>query len=181
MGVSNYCGWQLATASTRQAHARGPVIASNQVEYSLLERGVEREVVPYAAHHDVGLLAWSPLGRGVLTGKYRYAVPQDSRAASATFSSFVQPYLEEPARGIVDAVATAAEGLSVSALEVALAWVRDRPGVTSVIAGARTAEQMAAILAAEEISLPPEITGALDDVSAIDMGYPDHGWNQRGL
>jgi aryl-alcohol dehydrogenase-like predicted oxidoreductase len=182
VGVSNYCGWQLATAATLQTQRDGGApIASNQVEYSLLARGVEREVMPTARHHDVGVLAWSPLGRGVLTGKYRYSTPQDSRAANSTFSSFVQPYLEDSARGIVDAVAIAAEGLSVTPLEVALAWVRDRVGVTSAIVGARTAEQITATLAADEISLPQEITAALDDVSAIDLGYPDHGWNQRGV
>ena len=182
VGVSNYCGWQLAAASTWQSAVPGRApLVSNQVEYSLLARGVEREVLPAAEELGLGVFAWSPLGRGVLTGKYRHSVPNDSRAGSTTFSSFVQPYLDESYRGVVDAVATAAEGLSVKPQEVALAWVRDRPGVTSAIVGARTAEQAAAAFAAEEIDLPAEIAAALDDVSAINLGYPDHGWNQRGL
>ena len=182
VGVSNYAGWQMASAATWQSAVPGRVpVVSNQVEYSLLARGVEREVIPAAEELGMGVFAWSPLGRGVLTGKYRTLVPNDSRASSTTFASFVQPYLEEPYRGIVEAVVTAAEGLGVKPGEAALAWVRDRPGVTAAIVGARTAEQAVAAFAAEEISLPEEIAVALDDVSAIDLGYPDHGWNQRGL
>jgi len=91
-GVSNYAGWQLAQASTSSSlrDSSQPLI-SNQVEYSLLQRGVEREVVPAAEALGVGLLPWSPLGRGVLTGKYRNRTPADSRAANKAFSSFVQP------------------------------------------------------------------------------------------
>ena len=111
-GVSNYSGWQLgATATWQRAWpGRAPLVA-NQVEYSLLQRGVEREVVPAAQALGVGLLPWSPLGRGVLTGKYRNGSPADSRGASAHFSAFVAPYLAPSAGSVVDAVLTAADGL----------------------------------------------------------------------
>ncbi|MBI3686188.1 MAG: aldo/keto reductase [Actinobacteria bacterium] len=174
VGVANYCGWQLAAAATWQRSwpGRAPIVAS-QVEYSLVERGVEREVVPACAHAGVGLLPWSPLGRGVLTGKYRYGTPSDSRAASPQLAEFVGRHLDEAGSRIVEAVATAADGLGTSPLAVALAWVRDRPGVVAPIVGARTAAQLVASLAAEQVVLPVEIREALDDVSAPPLGYPE--------
>ncbi|TDC45024.1 aldo/keto reductase, partial [Micromonospora sp. KC207] len=143
VGVSNFSGWQTARAAAWQAAwpGRAPVVAG-QVEYSLLERGVEREVLPACAALGLGVLPWSPLGRGVLTGKYRHGRPADSRAASPHFEPFVATYLEPRCSSIVEAVATAAGGLGVSPLEVALAWIRDRPGVTAPILGARTAGRL---------------------------------------
>jgi aryl-alcohol dehydrogenase-like predicted oxidoreductase len=173
-GASNYGGWQLgATAAWQRAVPGRAPLVSDQVEYSLLQRGVEREVVPAAQELGVGLLPWSPLGRGVLTGKYRNGAPSDSRGASAHFKEFVQPYLDDRSRAVVDAVLTAADGLGVSPVAVALAWVRDRPGVTAAIVGARTAAQLQASLAAEQVTLPEEIRAALDDVSAPTLGYPE--------
>jgi aryl-alcohol dehydrogenase-like predicted oxidoreductase len=109
----------------------------------------------------------------VLTGKYRHGSPSDSRGASAHFAEFVEPYLTEDAARVVEAVATAAEGLGTSPLAVALAWVRDRPGVVAPIVGARTVGQLMGSLAADEIRLPAEICDALDDVSAPSTGYPE--------
>ncbi len=179
VGVSNYSGWQLAAAASWQRAVPGRAqLASVQMEYSLLQRGVEREVAPAALALGIGLLPWSPLGRGVLTGKYRTGIPSDSRGASDRYGGFVEPYLDGAARRIVDAVATASDGLGVAPVEVALAWVRDRPGVTAPIVGARTAAQLRGALAAEELALPQTIREALDDVSAPQLGYPDHGWNR---
>lgn len=167
VGVSNYTGWQTAQAATWQRAVPGRTpLASTQVEYSLLNRHVEHEVVPAAQALGLGVLPWSPLGRGVLTGKYRSGTPSDSRAATEHFARFVGAYLDERARGIVEAVARAADGLGWSPLEVALVWVRDRPGVTSPVVGARTAAQLDGALGVEELTLPPEIVEALDDVSA---------------
>lgn len=179
VGVSNYSGWQLAAAASWQRAVPGrALLASVQMEYSLLQRGVEREVAPAALALGIGLLPWSPLGRGVLTGKYRTGIPADSRGASDRYGGFVEPYLEGAARRIVDAVATASDGLGVAPVEVALAWVRDRPGVTAPIVGARTAAQLRGALMAEELALPQTIREALDDVSMPQLGYPDHGWNR---
>lgn len=167
VGISNYTGWQTAQAATWQRAVPGRTpLASTQVEYSLLNRHVEHEVVPAAQALGLGVLPWSPLGRGVLTGKYRSGTPSDSRAATEHFARFVGAYLDERARGVVEAVARAADGLGWSPLEVALVWVRDRPGVTSPIVGARTAAQLDGALGVEELTLPPEIVAALDDVSA---------------
>jgi aryl-alcohol dehydrogenase-like predicted oxidoreductase len=165
-GVADYTGWQLAKAATWQRAwpGRVPIVAA-QTEYSLLRRDVEREVVPAALDADVGLLPWSPLGRGVLTGKYRTGIPADSRAATAHLTEFVRPYLGERSRQIVESVSTAADGLGVSPLAVALSWVRDQPGVAAPIVGPRTSAQLLGILEAEEVSLPNEIRAALDDVS----------------
>ncbi|GAA4790461.1 MULTISPECIES: aldo/keto reductase [Streptomyces] len=178
-GVSNFCGWQLAKAATWQLAAPGARtrLASTQMEYSLLQRGVEREVLPAALDLGLGLLPSSPLGRGVLTGKYRTSVPADSRGASEHLAPFVEPYLDEAAAGVVDAVATAADGLAATPLEVALAWVRDRPGVAAPIVGARNARQLTAALSVEALSLPDEIRRALDDVSAPVHRYPDQDWS----
>ncbi|GAA3101661.1 oxidoreductase [Streptosporangium carneum] len=166
-GVCDYTGWQLAAAavSQRAVPGRVPIIAA-QVEYSLLAREAERELVAAAEHVGAGVLAWSPLGRGVLTGKYRTGIPADSRAATPHFADFVTPYLDERCRRVVESVTTAAEGLGVSPLSVALSWVRDQPGVTSAIVGARTCAQLTGALQAEDLSLPVEIREALDDVSA---------------
>jgi aryl-alcohol dehydrogenase-like predicted oxidoreductase len=174
VGVSNFSGWQTARAATWQQAVPGrtPVVAT-QVEYSLLERGVEREVLPACETLGLGVLAWSPLGRGVLTGKYRHGRPADSRAASPHFGPFVDSYLDSRSSSIVEAVATAASGLGVSPLEVALAWVRDRPGVVAPVLGARTVGQLLGALKVEEMTLPAEIETALDDVSAISIGYPE--------
>ncbi len=169
VGLSNHAGWQVAHAATLLRDDVG--LAAVEAEYSLLQRGVEREVLPAAAELGIGVLAWSPLGRGVLTGKYRRTVPADSRAASAHLAGFVEPYLGAASRAVVEAVVTAAEGLERSPLEVALAWLR--PHVTSAIVGARTAAQLRASLAAEDVELPAPILRALDDVSAPALGYPE--------
>ncbi len=171
VGLSNHAGWQVARAATLMADDVG--LAAVEAEYSLLQRGIEREVLPAAADLGVGLLAWSPLGRGVLTGKYRRTIPADSRAASPHLAGFVEPYLGADSLAVVEAVAIAAQGLDRSPLDVALAWLRVRAQVSSAIVGARTAVQLRASLAAEDVQLPPEILRALDEVSAPELGYPE--------
>ena len=164
-GVSNYRGWQSAQAATwqRAVPGRAP-LASTQVEYSLLNRGAEHEVIPAAQALGLGVLPYSPLARGVLTGKYRTGVPSDSRGAES--AELVDPYLDDDSARVVEAVLKAADGLGWSPVEVAIAWVRDRPGVTAPILGARTAAQLRAALSSEGCTLPREIVEALDDVSS---------------
>ena len=168
VGVSNFLGWQLARSVTLQNPIFGKApVASTQNEYSLLNRKVEREVLPACNELGIGFLAWSPLGRGVLTGKYRGGKPSDSRGASPHFSSFIDPYLDERSSRIVEAVMVAADGLGLSPLEVSLAWVRDCPGVTSAIIGARTGAQLRGALSTESVTLPIPVREALDEVSAL--------------
>jgi aryl-alcohol dehydrogenase-like predicted oxidoreductase len=131
-GLVGPSGWQLATVAERAravAAPAGPVAV--QAEYSLLNRGPETDLMPAAAHHGLGLVAWAPLGRGVLTGKYAEGTPADSRAASAAQAPYVEARRNEHSARIVQAVLTAADGLGTSPLAVALAWVRDRPGVAA--------------------------------------------------
>lgn len=165
-GISNFVGWQTAQAATWQRAFPGRTpISSAQVEYSLLARRAEVEVLPAVRAFGLGFFPWSPLGRGVLTGQYRHKTPRGSRAATAHFAWFVEPYLEARSRGVVEAVARAAEGLDLTPLQVALLWVRDSPGVTAPLLGARTVGQLAPALAIDDKTLPDEIISALDDVS----------------
>ena len=167
VSVCNFNGWQLARSATLQNPIFGKAaLISTQNEYSLLNRKVEEEVIPAANALNLGFLAWSPLGRGVLTGKYRSGVPSDSRGASPHFANFVEPYLSERSKQVVEAVCVAADGLGYSPLEVALSWVRDAPGVTSALIGARTGAQMRGILTVEQITLPDQVRQALNEVSA---------------
>ncbi|MGM0384410.1 MAG: aldo/keto reductase [Actinomycetota bacterium] len=173
VGVSNHAGWQCA-------HMAGllgpdPGLAVVEAEYSLLERGAEREVIPASTTLGFGVLGWSPLGRGVLTGKYRHSTPPDSRGASPHLRSFVEPRLTEHASGIVESVVRAADGLECQPLDVALAWVRSR--VASAVVGPRTPGQLRAILASD-VELPVLIADALADVSAPAIGYPERVRNQ---
>lgn len=168
VGISNFAGWQSARAITLQElHSMKAPIISMQNEFSLLSRSVENEILPCAAELNVGFLAWAPLARGVLTGKYRKGIPSDSRAAAPHFVKHVEPYLDEESSRIVEAVSVAAEGLGFSPLEVSLAWVRDNPIVTSAIVGARTGAQLRGILKSEEIELPRIMREVLDEVSAV--------------
>jgi aryl-alcohol dehydrogenase-like predicted oxidoreductase len=164
VGVSNHNGWQLARAASLASPA-APLVA-DQVELSLLARQPEQDVLPAAAAVGAGVIGWSPLGRGVLTGKYRHGTPADSRAASEHFAGYVRPYLGARQARVVEAVVTAATGLDATPLEVALAWARDHEGVASVVVGARSAAQLRASLAADDLVLPEAIREALDDASA---------------
>jgi aryl-alcohol dehydrogenase-like predicted oxidoreductase len=171
-GISNFNGWRTARAATWQkaVPGRNPIVA-NQMRYSLVDRGIEREVVPACQALGIGVFPYSPLGGGVLTGKYRTGIPADSRAAGGPGVGVAA--LGDREAGIVEAVATAAEGLASSPISVALSWLRDRPGVTAPILGARTLGQLTAALASLALELPLEIRAALDDVSAPALSYPE--------
>ena len=174
VGVANYPGWASAQiAGLMSSSGSGIGLAGLEVEYSLLERGIEREAIPAAQATGLGVIGWSSLGRGVLTGKYRRVRPADSRAASAHLRAFVEPYLTEQAAAIVEALAVAAGGLGKTPLAVALAWARDAPGMSSVLIGPRNAIQLSAALEATALELPPEIRSVLDEVTAPPLGYPE--------
>jgi aryl-alcohol dehydrogenase-like predicted oxidoreductase len=166
VGISNFSGWQLARAATKQqSNSMKAPLTTVQGEYSLLNRSAEYELIDASVECGLGFLAWAPLARGVLTGKYRKGVPSDSRGAAPHFAKHIEPYLDARSSKIVEAVAVAAEGLGFSPLEVALAWVRDAPGVTSALIGARTGAQLRGVLKSEEISLPDIVRTALDEIS----------------
>ena len=161
-GVANFNSWQTAKAA---AVAGFPLVAS-QSEYSLLRRKPEGELIPAIEDAGMGLMAWAPLGRGVLTGKYRGQVPADSRAAGSRLASYVEVYLEQSAAQVVEAVAMAGRGLGRSALDVALSWLLSQHGVATAIIGPRTPVQLKEILDAQLTPLPAEIARALEDVSS---------------
>src|SRR6266851_2981877 len=185
-GLSNFTGWQLTKAVylARALNVAGPVTL--QPQYSLLVREIEWEIVPAAQDAGLGLLPWSPLGGGWLSGKYR----RDERPAGATRLG------EDPNRGmeaygrrgmrrtweVIDVVQKIAGEHGVPMAEVALAWVTARPAVTSTILGARTIEQLESNLRAADLRLTTEETAALDaasDPRAADYPYGELGVEQR--
>ena len=185
-GLSNFTGWQLTKAVhlAQALNVPGPVTL--QPQYSLLAREIEWEIVPAAVDSGLGLLPWSPLGGGWLSGKYR----RDQRPAGATRLG------EDPGRGmeaydrrgtdrtwhVIDAVQQVAEERGVSMAEVALAWVTARPAVSSTILGARTISQLEANLRAAGLRLSAAQTAALDaasDLHPADYPYGELGVDQR--
>jgi aryl-alcohol dehydrogenase-like predicted oxidoreductase len=178
VGVSNFVGWQTAQAVTWQRAVPGRVpITATQVEYSLLARRAEVEILPAVRALGLGFFPWSPLGRGVLTGAYRTGTPRNSRGASDHLGWFVEPYLEPRSAAVVEAVAMAADGLDLTPAQVALLWVRDAPGVTAPLLGARTLGQLQTYLDVEDTELPLQIAQALDDVS----GGPNYGRSEPSV
>ncbi|MFD9698095.1 aldo/keto reductase [Lentzea sp. NPDC059081] len=174
-GLCNYSGWQTSQAATIQRVRGATPISAVEVEYSLLQRGIDREVRPAAKALGIGVLPWAPLGRGVLTGKYLHGVPDEKRS-SGLYRWYVSQYAENPElAGIVTEVVDCARELGASPIEVSLAWVRDRPGVCAPLVGARTAQQLTASLSSEALELPAEITERLDKISALRLGYPERG------
>jgi aryl-alcohol dehydrogenase (NADP+) len=185
-GLSNFTGWQLTKAVhlARALNVAAPVTL--QPQYSLLSREIEWEIVPACLDGGLGLLPWSPLGGGWLSGKYQ----RDQRPTGDTRLG------DDPNRGmeaydrrgteqtwnVIDEVQKIAENHGVSMAEVALAWVTARPAVTSTILGARTLEQLEANLGAANLTLTEAETAALDAVShpaVADYPYGELGEDQR--
>lgn len=173
-GISNYCGWQTMKAAVSRA-AQGSPLVSTQVEYSLLERGVEREIVPAAIDQGLSLIAWAPLGRGILTGKYQQGVPAE-QAKTHFFQQYVGQLIGDRAATIVDTVTAVAERLQATPLAVALAWVLTRPALAAAVVGARSGAQLETSLAAASLTLPEDAIQLLDGVSAPYIGTPETSW-----
>ena len=165
VGIQGYAAWRGAVLCERLRDMGLPLLTVAEQEYSLLHRGVEEEIVPMADHLGLGIFASSPLGRGVLTGKYRHSIPPTSRAASEHLAAFVRPYLEEGSRRVVEAVARAADGLGRTPADVALSWTVDRAGISAAVVGARTTSQLQSVLS-KVAPLPDLVVDALDDVSS---------------
>ena len=179
-GFSNFLGWQLTKAvHLAKAHGWSPPVTL-QPQYSLLVREIESEIVPASLDAGIGLLPWSPLGGGWLSGKYK----RDQPPAGATRLG------ENPTRGmeawqarndddrtwqVIGAVEKIAADHGVTASQVALAWLAERPAVTSVILGARTTEQLADNLAAADLELTPEETERLTEASRPRVGVYPYG------
>ena len=176
IGASNYTGWQLATAlGVSKQHGWEPYI-SIQPQYSLVTRDIERELFPLAEYAGLAVLPWSPLGGGLLSGKYRAgeAPPEDSRAADTTPSAVLMRMRiqEERNFAVAQAVQDLAADLGKTMAQVALNWVLHRPGVTAPILGARTVAHIDDNLGAIGWKLDADALARLDDASAIEHGYP---------
>jgi aryl-alcohol dehydrogenase-like predicted oxidoreductase len=177
VGSSNFTGWQVLKA-LGIARAEGlPVFSSQQVYLSLQERSAEYEIVPSAIDQGLGLLIWSPLAGGLLSGKYRRDQPPPPGSRLAGEWDEPPVYDEGKLYDTVDVLVEIAQGHGVSPARVALAWLLARPGITTVIVGARTDEQLSDNLAAVELKLSDEEIGRLEAVSRPPLIYPH--WHQR--
>lgn len=175
VGISDAPAWWIAQANTL-AHLRGwsPFIGL-QIEYSLIERTVERELIPMAKALNVGVTAWSPLAGGVLTGKYHGLGGSDQKGDQGRMSSeMMKGFLPEQQRAkrVVDAVKTVADEVDRSLAQVALAWLRSRPVPVVPIIGARKLSQLQDNLASFELTLSSDQIKTLDEASWIDLGFP---------
>jgi aryl-alcohol dehydrogenase-like predicted oxidoreductase len=172
IGVSNHAGWQIMKAlaiSERQAWAR---FESVQAYYSIAGRELEREIVPVALDQSLSILVWSPLAGGLLSGKFSADSSGPEGARRTTFD--FPPVDRERAFRCVEAMRPIAKAHGVSVARVALAWTLQRPGVTSIIVGAKSQEQLLDNLAAADLKLSDSEVAALNEVSAPPREYP--GW-----
>ena len=186
LGASNFAGWQLAKALGRAALNGWEPFVSLQPQYSLVCRDIERELLPLSRAEGLAVLPWSPLGGGLLTGKYRHGEepPDETRATDETPSSTLVRLRLQEERGfaITSSVARIAEATGRSRAQVALNWVLHRPGVTSPILGARIVAQIDDNLGATGWTLDADQRRELDETSAVDPGYPYDfiGWINAG-
>ncbi|MBO9622117.1 MAG: aldo/keto reductase [Sphingomonas sp.] len=169
VGVSNWAAWQIAKALGIAERRQAARFQTVQAYYTLAGRDLEREIGPMIASEGLGLMVWSPLAGGYLSGKYRAGSAEGRRAG------FDFPPVDH-ARGdkVLDAMEPIAAAHGVSMAQVALAWLLQRPEVTSIIAGAKRPDQLADNLAAAELRLSPEQVATLDAASALPREYP--GW-----
>lgn len=183
-GLSNFTGWQLTKAVHRAAAMGMSAPVTLQPQYSLLSREIEFEIVPAALDAGLGLLPWGPLAGGWLTGKYRRdAAPTGATRLGENPHRGVEAYdrrsAEERTWTVLDALHAIAADHGVPPSRVALAWLQQRPGVTSVILGARSVEQLRDNLAAGELELSAAQLAALDDASAPRV--PDYPYGELGV
>jgi aryl-alcohol dehydrogenase-like predicted oxidoreductase len=170
-GMSDTPAWKVAQAHTLAGLRGWTGVAAIQVEYSLIERTVERELTPMARELGLGITPWSPLGAGVLTGKY-LANPEGE--GDGTRAKAAQRRINERNQGIAKIVREVAAEAGCSPAQCALAWLLRQPGVTSPIVGARTLEQLHDNLGCLEVQLSDEHLTRLNDVSAVEPGFPNH-------
>lgn len=178
VGLSNYAAWQVIEAHHAAERKGWATFVTAQIQYSLICREVEQDLVPACRRHGLGILPWSPLGQGVLSGKYRSrGAQEDARfggePANERAEAWRGMFLNERTGRIVDTVAAVGEELDATPATVSLAWLLGRPGVSSVILGAKTVSQLEQNLAAASLALPPEALARLDAVSAPPPRYPE--------
>ena len=177
IGCSNFSGWHIMKALGVSERGHYQRFVSQQIHYTLESRDAENELIPVSIDQGLGILVWSPIAGGLLSGKHRrsQATPQGTRQ----FAGWTEPPIRDENRlwNIVDTLVDIAEGRGVSAAQVALAWLIGRKGVTSVIVGGRTEEQFRDNLASAELKLTKEERTKLDEISQPWLQYPY--WHQR--
>jgi aryl-alcohol dehydrogenase-like predicted oxidoreductase len=176
LAASNYSGWQLMKALAA-ADARGHErFVAQQIYYSLEARDAEYELVPLALDQGLGILVWSPLAGGLLSGKFRRDADQPEE--SRHLNGWIEPPVRNEDRlyDTIEVLVDVAKAHEVSAAQVALAWLLSKPGVTSLVIGARTDEQLADNLKSADLVLSSDERAALDQVSTPDLIYPH--WHQ---
>jgi aryl-alcohol dehydrogenase-like predicted oxidoreductase len=171
IGLSNLMSWQAATAVMLQTHLSLEKYATAQMYYSLLGRELEYEFQSFAEYHNIGILVWSPLAGGFLSGKYSRNNPAPAGTRFAEAGQFV-PFDKEKGYNIVDTLKEVAQQHAVSPARVSLAWLLTRPAVSSVIVAARKTEQLEDNIAAVDLRLSPEDLRLLDKVSDPGVPYP---------
>lgn len=181
VGVSNYSGWQLLKALGVSERLGLPRFACEQIYYSLQARDAENELLPAALDQGLGVLVWSPLAGGLLTGKYSRGADGhvDGPKGARQLTTWSEPPIDHPDRlfATIDALKEVGSAHGVSAAQVALAWLLTRPTVTSLIIAARTDEQLTDNLAASELRLSADEIARLERVSRAPLSYPY--WHQR--
>jgi aryl-alcohol dehydrogenase-like predicted oxidoreductase len=172
VGCSNFTAWQMTKALGIADARRLPRFVSTQVYYSLQERSIEAEIVPACLDQGLGILVWSPLAGGLLSGKYRRG--QQPPEGSRQLTDWGEPpvYDEDKLYDTVDVLVEIAESRGVSPARVALAWLLQRPGISSIVIGARTDEQLADNLAAAELQLDADELARLERISRPPLAYP---------
>jgi aryl-alcohol dehydrogenase-like predicted oxidoreductase len=169
-GISNLPAWMIARANTLAEFRGWTQFAGMQIEYSLIERTPERELLPLARAMDLAVAAWAPLAGGVLTGKYSGSAEKDQAVTKRMFMN--GRFLTERNFAIARTVQQIAERIGRRPSQVALNWLRSQKGVVIPIVGARTLDQLNENLGCLDFTLEPEQLSALDEVSKIQLGYP---------
>ncbi len=172
IGCSNYAAYRLVESLFTSDAKNLERFVSLQAQYSLVVRDLEREHVPLCERHGLGILPWSPLASGFLSGKYHRGQPPPAGSRLAKWQDSLARFDQERNWSVVEAVSAIAKELDATPSQVALAWLLTRPTVSSVIFGARTIEQLEDNVKAASLALPPEAVARLDEVSAPTLGYP---------
>ena len=172
IGASNHAAWQIMKAASYSEFKGLAKFVSLQAYYTIAGRDLEREIVPMLLEQKIGLMVWSPLAGGFLSGKYRRGQETSEGSRRVTFD--FPPVNKEKAYDIIDVIEPIAQSKGVSVAQIALAWLLHQPVVTSVIIGAKTNEQLSDNLKSTEVKLTIEELNKLDEISRLSPEYP--GW-----
>lgn len=183
LGCSNFTGERLVESLWVSDKRNLSRFVSLQPQYNLVQRNIEMELLPACRRFGLGVICWSPLGRGFLSGKYTRNTPPPAGSRLSAWQDSFRQVDKDRHWATVDEVKAVAKEIGSTPSRVALAWVLAQPGITSVIVGARSVEQLDDNLGGETLVLPPEMLARLDKASAVDFGYPfdfltriDGGW-----